>query len=373
MTVAAPVLRVLNGRLAGTEKALPPAGAVSIGHQFWHDVVVRDPATKGIAIDFSVDAEGAAKATVLEGEAELLGQSVSAGGTVIVPPYVPFTIGGVALAWGERDSQRWEDATGLVTIAPTPPDAPVSARDHALAVASQAGEGIGSFFTRGRVVAVGAALGAVVLASAAVPVVDALGLRGSPEVRVERAMATAGLQGLDASEDSATGAITVTGVVSNEGQRQKAVATMADTGIPGSVAVVTSADLARSATEVARIHGIQATARPTGRTTVELRVTPLAPDQEQRLAQAVRNDVRALTALTLRDDLPPIELVPLRTVQDATKKVSTVVGGDPAFIQTVDGARYFPGAVMPSGHRLVGIQGNNVVFEKAGRETRVTF
>jgi type III secretion protein D len=371
--VASPVLRVLNGRLAGTEKALPATGAVSIGHQFWHDVVVRDPATRGIAIDLALDADGAAKATVLEGEAELLGQAVSAGGTVIVPPYVPFAIGGVALAWGERDSERWQDATGLVAVSPTPPEAPPSARDTAIAMASQAGEGVGAFFTRGRMIAVGAAVGLVVLASATMPMVDALHLRGTPETRVEKSMAAAGLPGLDAREDPSTGEITVAGVVANEGQRQKAVAAMQETGLPGSVAVVTSADLARSATEVARIHGLQSTARPTGRTTVELRVTPLAPDQEQKLAQAVRNDVRALTGLTVRDDLAPVETVPLRTVQDATKKVSTVVGGDPAFIQTVDGARYFAGAVMPSGHRLVGIKGNTVVFEKSGRQTRVSF
>jgi len=29
--------------------------------------------------------------------------------------------------------------------------------------------------------------------------------------------------------------------------------------------------------------------------------------------------------------------------------------------------------VMPSGHRLIAIQGNDVVFEKSGRQTRVAF
>ena len=372
MTVAAPVLRILSGRLAGTEKVLPESGAVSIGHQFWHDVVVRDPATKGIAVDLALDGD-AAKATVLEGEAEVLGRAVPAGETVIVPPYVPLTIGGVALAWGDRDSARWQDATGLVTVVPTPPEMPPSAREHALAVAGRAGEGLGSVFTRGRVTAIGAALGVLVIAAATMPVVDALNLRGTPESRVERAMDDAGLPGLDAIQDSSTGAITVTGVVTNEAARQKAVAAMRDTGVPGNVSVVTSADLARSVADVARIYGLQAVARPIGRTAVELRTTPLAPDAEVKLTAAVRGDVRALTRLSLRDDLPPVEVTPLKTIQDATKKVSTVVGGDPGFIQTADGARYFPGAVMPSGHRLVAIQGNTVVFEKSGRETRIVF
>lgn len=373
MTAAAPVLRVLSGRLAGTQKALPASGAVSIGHEFWHDVVVRDPATKGIAIDLALDADGAAKATVLEGQAELLGRSIPAGETVIVPPYVPLTIGGVALAWGEGDSPRWTEASGLVAVAPTPPETPPSARDHALAFAGRAGEGLGAALTRGRVTALAAVVGAVIVAAATMPVVDALNLRGTPEVRVERALGAAGLGGLDAVEDPATGAVTVNGVVASDGQRRTAIATMRDTGVSGSVAVVTSADLARAAVDVARLRGLAAIARPTGRTTIELRTTPLEPDARAKLAQAVRGDVRALTGLTLRDDLPPVDLAPLKTVQDATKKVSTVVGGDPGFIQTVDGARYFPGAVMPSGHRLVAIQGNMAVFEKGGRETRVAF
>ena len=369
---AGPVLRVLSGRLAGTEKALLAGAAVSIGHQFWHDVVVRDPATKGIAIDLQLDGE-AAKATVLEGEAELLGRSVPAGETAIVPPYVPFTIGGVALAWGERDSARWGDATALVAVAPTSPNAPPTAREHALAVVGRAGEGIGSVLTRPRLTAIGVGVGVLAIAAATMPVVDALNLRGTPETRVERAMADAGLTGLDASRDSGTGEIRVSGVVANEAARRRAVATMADTGIVGSVAVQTSADLARAVADVARIHGLQSVARPIGRTAVELRTTPLEPDAEIKLAAAVKGDVRALGRLTLRDDLPLVDLAPLNTIQDATKKVSTVVGGDPGFIQTVDGARYFPGAMMPSGHKLIAIQGNNAIFEKGGRQTRVAF
>jgi type III secretion protein D len=373
VTVAEPVLRILNGRLAGTEKQLPDSGAVSIGHQFWHDVVVRDPATKGMAVDLALAPDGAAQATVLEGEAELLGSTIPVGGTAIVPPYVPLSIGGIAMAWGERGSDRWADATGLVAAVPAPPPAPPSASDHAWAFAGRAGEGAAQVFTRTRLAIVAGAVGMVALASAAVPMVDALHLRGTPPERVERAMAKAGLPGLSAHEDATTGAVTVTGVVANDAQRTRAVDTLRDTGIAGSVAVLTSADLARSAVDVARMNGIQAVARPIGRTAIELRVTPMAPEDEQKLAQAVRGDVRALTRLSLRDDLPPTEDVPLKTVQDATKKVSTVVGGDPAFIQTVDGARYFPGAVMPSGHRLVAIQGNMVVFEKSGRQTRVAF
>ena len=70
--VQAPVLRVLNGRLAGTEKRLPEQGEVSIGHQFWQDIVIRDPATKGIAVDLRMGEAAGAQITVLSGKASLL-------------------------------------------------------------------------------------------------------------------------------------------------------------------------------------------------------------------------------------------------------------------------------------------------------------
>jgi type III secretion protein D len=63
----------------------------------------------------------------------------------------------------------------------------------------------------------------------------------------------------------------------------------------------------------------------------------------------------------------------IKTISDATKRVSSVVAGDPAYIITVDGARYFPGAIMPSGHRLVAIQEQTVVLERNGHQIRIKF
>lgn len=367
------VLRVLNGRLAGTERELPATGTVSIGHQFWQDVVIRDPATKGIAVDLAIQADGRAQITILEGEATLLGSTLGAGDAGILPPYVPFTIGGVALAWGGPASERWSDATGLAEVIPALPDAPPSARDHAVAAIGRAREGVGGIITPQRITMVAAVAAFILLASIAMPVVDALGLRGDPATRVQSALSRAGVNGLRVQGDTTSGAVTVSGVVRNEPERAKATDVLRNAGVPGTLAVQTSADLARAATEVARIHGMPAIARPIARTAIELRTTPLDPDQEQKLVQAVRTDVPALTRVALRDNLPPVETTPIRTVADATKKVSTVVGGDPAYIQTVDGARYFAGAMLPSGHRLVGIRGNTVFLEKNGRETRLTF
>jgi type III secretion protein D len=369
----ASVLRVLNGRLAGTEKQLPTSGTVSIGHQFWQDVVIRDPATKGIAVDLQVDGEGGAQITVLTGEALLLGSHLGEGQTAILPAYVPFSIGGVALAWGDPESARWAEASGIAGSTPAPPLPPPSAQDEAFALLGKAGEQVSGWFTRKRAMAIGAVATVAAGAALAVPTMDALGLRGDLAARADHILDSAGLAPLATANDAATGGVIVSGVVSNDAERLKAQEVLRDQGIDATVNVQTSAELAQSAADVARIHGLQAMGRPISRTGVELRITRLTGDQRLKLAQAIRTDVRQLGRLVFRDDLPPREDSPLRTVADATKKVSTVVAGDPAYIQTVDGARYFAGAIMPSGHRLITIQGDTVFFEKNGRETQLKF
>lgn len=367
------VLRVLNGRLAGTDKSLPATGSVSIGYQFWQDVVIRDPATKGIAVDLVIEPDNRAQITVLSGAATLLGSTVDAGSSALLPPYVPFEIGGIALAWGEPDSERWTDATGLATVAPAPLLAPPSARDHAVTVLERAGDGLGEWITGWRVAAMAGVLLLVLLAVFAMPIVDALGLRGTPVTRAHDALAKVGLGDLKTAPSAAGDGVVVTGVVASEASRVRAMQAIRDAGVEGTVSVQTGPELAQAAVGVAQLRGLQAVARPVGRGGVELRTTPLMADDRTKLFQAVRNDVRAITRLDIRDNLVPKDEQPLRTVQDATKKVSNVVSGDPSYIQTVDGARYFAGAMMPSGHRLVGIQGNVVVLERNGRETRLTF
>lgn len=368
------VLRILNGRLAGTDKPLPAEGRTSIGHEFWQDVVIREPSVKGIAVDLEIDAEGRAQVTVLTGEASMLGSHLPAGETALLPPYMPMSIGGVAFAWGEAESDRWAEAGGLARAVPTPPALPPNVGDQAAAVIGEAGERLGSVFSGKRAWALAAAAAIGVVAIGALPAADALGLRADPPTRVDRALADAGLSALTVTDDPARGGVVVSGVVANEAERGKAEKILRDSYVPGSVNVQTGGELAAASADVARIRGLQASAKPIGRDGVELRTTRLnSVAERQQLTQAVRADVTGVRRLVLRDDLPPPPEVPLKSVQDVTKKVSTVVSGDPSYIQTVDGARYFSGAMMPSGHRLVGIQGNMVVLEKNGRETRVVF
>jgi type III secretion protein D len=371
--IDAAVLRVLSGRLTGTEKRLPPSGRVSVGHEFWQDVVIRDPATKGIAVELERDGDGA-QLTVLSGSVTLLGSPVGAGTTALLPPYVPFAIGGVAVAWGAPDAARWDEAAQLAGAQPAPPELPAPVTDQALAALGGAGARLARWaHDRRAATLAGVAVVVLLLALVMPTAVAGLGLFGTPVARAERVLAQAGFARLAVSERGAGDGVLVQGFVAGGAARDRVAQTLAANDIPAELRLRTTADLAAASADVARLQDIRAAARPLGERVVELRTAPIGEAQRERLVAAIRSDVPGIRRLKLRGDLPAAEEVVLRQVSDATKKVSTVVSGDPSYIQTVDGARYFGGALLPSGHRLVAIQGNLVVLDKGGRQSRVAF
>ena len=67
------------------------------------------------------------------------------------------------------------------------------------------------------------------------------------------------------------------------------------------------------------------------------------------------------------------ELVPKRLALANAERIASVVAGSPAYIVTVDGARYFEGALLPSGHRIMQIAAQRVTVERDGQPITLNF
>ena len=61
------------------------------------------------------------------------------------------------------------------------------------------------------------------------------------------------------------------------------------------------------------------------------------------------------------------------TVSDPGKRVAAVVPGDPGYVVTVDGTRYFEGAMLPTGHRILAILSDRVQIERDGATSTLNF
>ena len=86
----------------------------------------------------------------------------------------------------------------------------------------------------------------------------------------------------------------------------------------------------------------------------------------------MRQDVPGLRSHEVENTVPA-EPVATPVVDDPGKRIASIVPGDVAYVVTVDGTRYFPGALLPSGHRIASITETEVLLEKDGRPSSLRF
>ena len=83
--------------------------------------------------------------------------------------------------------------------------------------------------------------------------------------------------------------------------------------------------------------------------------------------------MRGVKELALRNTATPLPPPTPPVVDDPNKRIASLVPGEPAYVVTADGARYFVGALLPSGHRIAQIAAQRVVLERDGQQTNLNF
>ena len=72
------------------------------------------------------------------------------------------------------------------------------------------------------------------------------------------------------------------------------------------------------------------------------------------------------------DNQPPAPAPGAAPPDDPAKRLVAVVGDtDSPYFVTADGSRYFSGALLPSGHRVIEIAESAVIVERDGLRTRL--
>ena len=171
----------------------------------------------------------------------------------------------------------------------------------------------------------------------------------------------------------AAGSFTLAGRLATQAERARLDGWLAARGLAARVEVQVDEQLARDVTDVFRVNGVPVQARVTAPGTV---VADMAERDAHRLARAadtVRRDVRGLETLTVQNHAapapPPAPAVP----DDPGKRIASLVPGEPGFLVTADGARYFVGALLPSGHRVTAIAAQRVTLERDGQASTLNF
>ncbi len=390
-------LRVLQGEQQGACTLVPPGTDIHIGSGLDSDVVLRglagaEAAEGGLRLSVKAAPDGVHLA-VQQGQVQVDGRTVGAGQSLVVPMGTPLTLGATQIALVQTEAVAPQHGASVQAGAGDGSSAQGAASGSGVHADERAGGSADASasalantprdrFVRWprRLLTGGGALAAVsvgVLAFA----YNAVPTPPTPAQQAQRAESLlhgAGMPRLSVRAD-AKGLLQVHGYLETAAQLARAEQLLAADGLPRAPAaaqalwqVWVNESMAAAVQDVFRAKGIQARAEAVGPGSVRVQTSVSDPLTLEEVRSAARRDVPGLAALEVQNTMPSAQGRPV-VVDDPGKRVASIVQGDPPYIVTVDGTRYFEGALLPSGHRIAGIAEKQVLLEFNGVRTPLIF
>lgn len=370
------VLRVLIGRNKDAEHVLPQNRRLRIGHSFENDIVLRHETTKGHSLELTTCGRRAV-VNVLSDQIEVLGRSFGEGERITLEPYIPVAIGAIVFAIGGADEERWREAAEALdddqmTALARAPEAPrtdvrerVDMRSAPLRrkYAERLLSPLMLAVIGGVCLAIagGTFAGTTLLApTAASPreVGSELAELGYPHLYVERSA--------DGTE------LSVAGLVASDQDLLKLHEWAREAHPDLAMGVATVQSAGESATNLLAAQGVDAAVVPLGADGLAIESEFLPQDRQRELEAMLRADLPRVRRFTFSRSA-------MRGEQDLAYffnapgfGAASFVSGDPSFIVTEDGTRWFVGANLPTGHTIVDIADQKVIVEREGlRDTLI--
>jgi hypothetical protein len=388
------VLRVIEGRQAGAEYRLAAGLSVSVGHGFHHDIVLRMPSDKDVSIRLELN-DGVIALNLVAGKATLLGRPLVAGDSAQLPYYVPLVIGPVSFAIGSPDSERWAEAAQLraapEAIAEVATEAAVmgvpksAVPQMPIAGLTEQAQGIVQVLKQ-KLAPVSEAIGmerrwpiyAVIGATALIaillfnPVSNWIGHEYFGAPTAQKVLRDAGYKDVTV-RDTADGVLLVKGLVQNDAQLTRLRKLISEKQPAAVIDVHTLDGLAAGVTDLLVAQGIDAEAKAGRGKTLIIDSEYLPGDRQEELAQQIRKDVPALAKVLFT--INPDRGEPMLQYFFSSEKygIASFVDGDPAYISTANGDKWFKGAPVPTGHVILEIGNGRVRFERNGRIEELSF
>ena len=392
MTAMAPAglaleLRVLDGEQRGARTIVDAARPFIVSSSMSSDIVLRGagPGEFELALRLRGD-RTRLRVWVRRGEVSVDGRVHRSGAQFDALLYTPLRVGCCLIALGRPGNPAWRDMPVLTDEAAAPHAATANATAQAAAgagapeqpprrPASVLQPALARARWPRRLIVAGASLAgisgaALVFAYAVAPGTPA------PEqrlLRLQAALREAGFDRVSARLDDGGRGLLVSGYVDSLAQRARLEQLLAAEPLPTRVSVWASDALAVAVQDVFRVHGITAQVSSSGNGMVAVRTRLADLDVLRRAQEAARRDVPGLLALQLDNQAPADAGPPPRPLDDPGKRIASIVPGTTPYVVTADGTRYFTGALLPTGHRVVEIREREVRLEINGISTPLRF
>ena len=371
-------LHVLEGAQQGACTPLPEGLTVTISGAIDSDIVLRgnDLAERRISLTAQADS---LCLHVLQGEAQAEGRSVAAGQTVTLALASVIALGGthIGVVRVASAGNAASDAASDKSIAPVGTEAAALSASLAAAAAASlatAAQGPSARTWSRRLVGGGAALAAVSIgmlafAYSAVPVAPSAQQRAS---HAEAVLHDAGLQRLSVRAAEG-GELRVGGYLETSAERAQAERLLAGVHLDARWQVWVNEQVASAVQDVYRVNGASARVESMGAGAVRVSTSVADAASLEAIRNLARRDVPGLTSIEVRNTAPPQRASATPVLDDPGKRISSIVAGAPPYLVTIDGTRYFEGALLPTGHRIAAIEEHQVVLELGGVRTPLVF
>jgi type III secretion protein D len=291
----------------------------------------------------------------LDGELLLAGVPLAAGQTRRVPLLTPALLGGTPVAVGPMASAGWAALFAEPTPAPAPKAPRVPLRwPRRLAIAG------------GAVCAASLSMLALAVVIAPEPPTPA-----QQAQRAEALLRSAGLTAVAVSAED--GRIVVDGYLATDAERTRAEQLLAQQGLQPVMRAWVNQTVVKAVHDVYRVNGVMAEVQGIGPGAVRVQTALADPTPLPGIESTVRRDVQGLSRLDTLNQPPAHVPSPVPALSDAGKRVAAVVAGAEPYVVTADGTRYFVGALLPTGHRILAIDGSRVQLEREGQSSALVF
>lgn len=362
-------LRVLNNRLAGAEHRLHAGKNIRVGHSFENDVVLRGKDTAGLALELHVNPD-VTVLKMLTGSIEVLGRQLVAGEEMPLPAYLPVKLGEFAFAVGAADEQRWREAEVIATTLDQRQllEQPLPRAELSERVATRLDpvrSRLPLMPRAGILIGIGAAVTLLVAALFGLSYYQQQQARDPGNMK--RIIAAAGYGTMDVKADPAGDNMVISGVLKNDAE-VVGLQRLVDDRFPGALLEVETTDaLAIAAADLLKGQNIDADAKAVKRGVISVSSEYLPADKQQALLAMLKKELPGLKAVqfAMVSDRGPNDLQYF--FNNSQHGAASFVSGDPSYIVTADGTRWFTGADLPTGHKIVRIEPKALILEREGR------
>lgn len=379
-TVAGYELRVLSGPQQGARIPVSMGRPLKVSHQLTGDVMLRSVSGGALDLHLEVHRAGVAVRLAAGVVGVVGGQSLEVGGVTDVPLGSILTVNGVEVHLCALHKEGVSaEAQGSVGVDAALASAEATVTDEAEPaggeppVPAKAGwlPGAAASPLLKRSMLGGLALVATSLSMWAVATV--VSPPQTPQAQASKAQALLHSRGWGDTrvEAVAGGHLAVLGVFPSVEDRTRALRVLSGEGLSVEMAANIEASALEAVRELLRVKGVTAQVQEVapGHIRVDAGVEPKLAE---RVEVDLRADVVGLKSLEF-NNIPPKPVTRAPTVDDPGKRVVGVMPGKPSFVVTADGAKYFVGAMLPSGHRIREIEGRSVRMDREGQSSTLQF